>query len=164
LEDRLREETRERFAGRCGYCGVHEDDAGATLTVDHHRPLVHGGDDHVNNLVYACARCNEHKGSYWHEQDPRRIPLLHPGRDDLTAHLREEEDGRIVASTPEGQFFVQRLRLNRPQLVTHRRELRGRSKLHEELAAMTEHAHALEQRVNELSRTIDSIADDLERE
>jgi hypothetical protein len=29
------ERLRIRFAGRCGYCGVFDEDTGSTLTVDH---------------------------------------------------------------------------------------------------------------------------------
>jgi hypothetical protein len=163
LDDPLWERARERYARRCAYCGVHEDDAGATLTVDHHRPRVHGGDDRIDNLVYACPRCNEHKGSYWHERDPPHVRLLHPGRDDLAVHLRENDDGRIVAITPEGQFFVHRLRLNRPPLIAYRSGLHARRKLQEELAAMMDHVRALEQRVNELGTAIDAVADDIEK-
>jgi len=164
VDDQLRERARERFAGRCAYCGVHEDDAGATLTVDHHRPRSRDGDEQSDNLVYACARCNEHKGSYWHEHDPPHVRLLHPARDDLAAHLREDDDGRIVALTSEGQFFIQRLRLNRPQLIAHRVGLGERRKLRAELAAVLEHARALEQRVNELGTDIDVAADELEND
>lgn len=72
------ERLRDRFGGRCGYCGVLDEDTGATLTTDQHRPRSHGGDDEEINLVYCCPRCNDHKGSYWHEVDPPGIPLLHP--------------------------------------------------------------------------------------
>lgn len=88
--------------------------------------------------------------------------LLHPGRDDLGAHLRENADGRMMAITPEGQFFVHRLHLNRPQLVAYRSERRARRKVREELAAMMDHVRALEQRVNDLGAAIDTAADGIE--
>jgi 5-methylcytosine-specific restriction endonuclease McrA len=81
----LRERARERFGGRCAYCGVHEEAAGATLTVDHHQPRSRGGADDEDNIVYACPRCNEHKGAYWHVDDPPFMRLLHPGREDPKA-------------------------------------------------------------------------------
>jgi len=58
-----RDRARERFSSRCGYCGVSEVEVGATLTIDHHRPRSRGGSEDDENLVYACPRCNEHKGS-----------------------------------------------------------------------------------------------------
>jgi hypothetical protein len=37
-----RETLRQRFAFRCGYCGVSEQDAGAERTVDHFQPRSQG--------------------------------------------------------------------------------------------------------------------------
>jgi hypothetical protein len=164
LDALLRASTRERFGGRCGYCGVHEDDAGATLTVDHYRPRARRGDEQTDNLVYACVRCNEHKGSYWYEEDPPHTRLLHPGHDDLSAHLDEAVDGRMVGKTSEGRFFVHRLQLNRPQLVAYRCGLHIRQELSEELAAALARVTMLEQRMEELSAAIDVAADTIERD
>ncbi len=163
MQERLRERVREQFGRRCAYCCVHEDDAGATLTVDHHRPRAAGGDDAADNLVYACARCNDHKGAYWHEKDPPHIVLLHPGRADLTEHLLEQDDGRMIGITPAGQFFLDRLRLNRPQLVAYRRGSRERQTLRALLEASMQRARDLELRVNELGNAIDDAAEELER-
>lgn len=159
-----RERARERFGRRCGYCGVHEDDVGATLTLDHHQPRAHGGEDQSDNLVYACPRCNDHKGSYWHEDTPPHVRLLHPGRDDLGAHLREDDDGSIAGTTPEGAFFVTRLRLNRPQLVAYRRAIRERRELSEQLASALDRMRALERRMNELGAQIDASVDEIEQD
>ena len=52
---------RQRYAYACGYCGVSETSAGGILTIDHFRPLAAGGDDDLDNLVYACTRCNQYK-------------------------------------------------------------------------------------------------------
>lgn len=56
------ERVRQRYDGRCGYCGLSEVDAGGELTVDHFRPVAAGGGDDDDNLVYACFRCNLYKG------------------------------------------------------------------------------------------------------
>ena len=136
---------------------------GATLTVDHHQPRAHGGHEQLANLVYACARCNEHKGPYWHELHPPHVRLLQPGRDPLNDHFREDADGQVTAITPEGQFFVERLRLNRPQLVAYRRGLRERQLLRADLMRAMGRARALEQRVNELGLAIDAAADEMEK-
>lgn len=86
-----REGIRQRYAYSCGYCGVHESDVGATLTVDHHHPTVYGGANDDENLIYCCHRCNEHKGAYWHKVQIPHIRLLHPLEDDLTSHQLTEE-------------------------------------------------------------------------
>jgi len=155
----MRERARERFASRCGYCGVHEDAVGSTLTVDHHCPRSRGGTDDSENLVYACPRCNEHKGSYWHEADPPHVRLLHPGRDDLTLHVHQADDGRLVGATLEGQFFIERLRLNRAPLVAHR----VRAQLYAARAAALDDARRqvreLEDRIADLRAAVESTTD-----
>jgi hypothetical protein len=111
---------RERYDFRCGYCSIHETEAGAELTVDHFQPRSQGGTDESDNLVYCCHACNEFKGSYWRPDSPRR--LLHPQRDDLRMHLNLTDDGTWVGLTETGGFHLRRLRLNRPALVARRRE------------------------------------------
>lgn len=58
-----RERIRREYRYQCGYCGVHENDAGSELEIDHHRPLAHDGTDEDTNLVYACPSCNRSKGA-----------------------------------------------------------------------------------------------------
>jgi hypothetical protein len=101
MTSETRDRARERYEARCGDCGVTDVAIGSTLTIDHHRPRSRGGRDDDENMVYACPRCNEHKGSYWHEEHPPHVPLLHPGRHDLALHLRECTDGRLVGLTAE---------------------------------------------------------------
>lgn len=129
---------------------------GATLTIDHHRPRSRGGTDDGENLVYACARCNEHKGAYWHEADPPRVRLLHPGREDLTLHLHEGEDARLVGVTPEGAFLIEKLRLNRAPLVAHRARVRIASARAEALDDARRKVRELEQRIADLRVAVES--------
>lgn len=163
MADELRAQIRERWSARCAYCGVHEDAVGATLTVDHHRPRARGGTSEPENLVYSCARCNEHKGVYWHERDPPHIRLLHPGEDDLTQHLRMSDDGRLVDMTPEGEFFVRRLRLNRPQLVAYRRTHRSEAELTAALVSTRQRIKELERMVVDLRAALEAIAGEIEQ-
>ncbi len=158
-----RDRTRERFASRCGYCGVDEVAVGSTLTIDHHRPRSRGGGDDEENLVYACSRCNEHKGSYWHEEDPPHIPLVHPGRDDLTRHLRGREDGSLLGLTPEGKFSIEKLCLNRAPLVAHRLRSRAVAIGAEELDAARDRVRELEQRIARMRAAVESTAEEIQR-
>lgn len=114
--------VRTAFGGRCGYCGVSETSVGGELEIDHFHPQAAGGSDDIENLVYSCTACNRFKGDYAPTTDtPDSLRLLHPRRDDLTAHLDETVHGRLVGLTPRGWFHIQRLHLNRPQLVELRR-------------------------------------------
>ena len=56
MDEQRREKVRERYNAKCGYCEVHETDTGATLTIDHHRPLAYGGTENDENLVYCCPQ------------------------------------------------------------------------------------------------------------
>jgi hypothetical protein len=115
----LFDELRRRAGLSCEYCGVHEDDCGSLLTVDHHRPTSRGGSDAPENLVYCCPRCNQYKADYW-PAGPDELPLWNPREESHDAHFRRLDDGRLEAITAVGVWTSDRLRLNRPQLLAHR--------------------------------------------
>jgi len=56
-----RRSIKEHFNCTCVYCGetyeLHE------LTLDHVQPRTFGGEDITSNLVPACLKCNQDKGS-----------------------------------------------------------------------------------------------------
>jgi hypothetical protein len=147
------------YAGRCGYCGVHEDEAGAELEIDHFQPRSAGGTDEPANLVSSCTTCNRLKGDFWPAAGPTTAirRLLHPQRDDLSLHLREEADGRLVALTETGGFHLTRLRLNRPQLVALRRARADVARLRARLAAYDAERAALLERIAGLERDLEQV-------
>lgn len=154
----------ERCGHRCVYCGVHENDAAAALTVDHHRPRAHEGRGADDNLVYCCPMCNALKGDYWHVADPPHIPLLHPLQDNLSAHIAEEDGGHLVGLTAQGSFFIRRLGLNRPPLVAYRIHRRTQQAQQEELVRLRRMVKELRGRVVELDTELRSVTDQIERE
>jgi 5-methylcytosine-specific restriction endonuclease McrA len=56
-----RRAIKEHFNCTCAYCGEHYDIN--QLTLDHVRPKSLGGEDLTSNLVPACQKCNQDKGS-----------------------------------------------------------------------------------------------------
>lgn len=115
----IRSLVRERAGFQCEYCGVTEEDSAAELTIDHHQPRSRGGDDSPDNLVYCCHTCNGHKASYW----PRSAgePLLwNPRAASSAKHFLLLADGNVIATSPVGQFTIDRLCLNRSHLIAHR--------------------------------------------
>jgi hypothetical protein len=117
----LRDQICAAYNFRCGYCGVSEAESGGELNIDHFRPLAQGGTVSLSNLVYACSTCNRFKGDYWPAAEAgSEAMLLHPGQNDLATHVAQMPDGRLRGLTPRGWFHIQRLRLNREQLVLQR--------------------------------------------
>jgi 5-methylcytosine-specific restriction endonuclease McrA len=92
---------RQRYSYACGYCGITEVSTGGMLTLDHYRPLSAGGDDSLDNLVYACVRCNQYKHTYWPTDDTLG----------LDAFRREGELAQPLAG--EGEDRVGNRRANR---------------------------------------------------
>ena len=126
MTNALREAVRRAYQHRCGYCGVHENEAGCELEIDHFRPVSKGGGDESENLVYCCTACNRHKADFWPtaENLAAQQRLLHPQQDDYAVHLREEPDGGLAALTATGTFHIARLHLNRLPLIAYRRNQR----------------------------------------
>jgi len=116
-----REQVRVRFHFCCGYCDTHETEVGALLTVDHFHPSAFGGRDTLENSIYCCDACNRFKADYWDTSVRKR--LLHPLRDQREEHIVEEAiTARWIGITSRGQFHIERLHLNRPELTRKRYE------------------------------------------
>ncbi len=115
---KIRNAVRERYDFSCRYCGVNEVEAGSKLEIDHFQPISSGGTDELGNLVYACTACNRNKASYWHSSDTQE--LLHPLLDNLDEHIILLENGYFEALTARGDFYLDWLHLNRPQLIALR--------------------------------------------
>lgn len=160
--------VRAAFGGRCGYCGVSEASVGGELEIDHFHPQAAGGSDEIGNLVYACTACNRFKGDYAPALDaPESLRLLRPQRDDMNAHITETAHGRLLGLTPRGWFHIQRLHLNRLQLIEMRQLHRVMEEQRDELTR-TREAEARLRRENtalqgEIARLQAAIVDLLRR-
>ena len=150
-----RRSLRQRFGFRCGYCGVTERDVGSELTVDHFQPRSRGGSDDRENWVYSCHPCNEFKGDYWQPNSPQRI--LHPLRDPIAEHIVEQDDGTLRGDSMTGAFHIERLHLNRPQLVEHRRERRLREAAHRTHVRLLESLQELEEQIQTLIAQLERL-------
>ncbi len=115
----IREQVRHRAQGACEFCGITEIDAGGMLTIDHFQPRTKSGSDTLENLIYACIACNQYKQDYWPRTETAPI-LWNPRKEAASQHFVEQEDGELTALTPTGVFTIQRLRLNRSQLIAAR--------------------------------------------
>ena len=110
----------------------------------------------------AIPACNRFKGHYWPapEAGPD-LMLLHPQQDDLPAHIELLSDGRLIGLTKRGWFHIQRLRLNRTQLIELRLQRAGEQHLRQILehnqqaiAQLRVYVQELEQEIERLLQTI----------
>ena len=106
-------------------CLVHEDDSYSPHQIDHIISRKHGGSSDVNNLAYACLRCNVWKGSDVGSIDPSTgnlVKLFHPRRQCWDGHFILR--GAVIEPlTPEGQATVRLLRLNLDKRLVERQFL-----------------------------------------
>ncbi len=160
----IRATVREAYGRCCGYCGVSEVWVGGELEIDHFCPQRHGGTDTLDNLVYACTICNRFKSDYCPTADaPEGLWLLHPGQDDLSAHLLETADSRLVGLTPRGWFHIDRLRLNRPQLIDLRQLRRAEHSLRREVVQAQDIKTKLQERIRELETELAELREMIAR-
>jgi len=108
---------RDEFGFRCAYCLERKrwyPNRAAAFAVEHVLPQsIHPELFCVyDNLVYACTRCNSHKGVRQHP-DPCVEPL---GR-----QVRFREDGTAEAITPQGVRHIEGFALNDPPALQVRR-------------------------------------------
>lgn len=150
--DRIKVRKRENYC--CGYCGVHEDDAGSRLTIDHYCPRSKGGSDDHTNLVYCCAACNSFKGEQWSD-NPTIERILHPQDANISVHLAENPNHILIGLTDTGQFHIRQLHLNRPELVAYR-EKRGKE------VKLSQLIQEQERKIAQLSNLVRSLAQEAE--
>jgi hypothetical protein len=121
----LRKLVAERANRRCEYCLLHEDDAYFSHQVDHIISRKHGGHSELQNLAYACFRCNAWKGTDIGSVDPqsgRMVPLFHPRRDRWNEHF--EVRGFVIEPlTAIGEVTARLLKLNLDKRVAERQVL-----------------------------------------
>lgn len=146
----IREQVRQRANFACEFCGVTETDTGGELTIDHFQPLVKGGNDGLENLLYCCQRCNQYKLDYW-SLHPDEASLWNPRREPAALHFLELDNGTLHPLTAMGAFTLKRLRLNRPPLVAYRLRKRQQTEEVRLLTRYREMVRLLEQLNTQLS-------------
>lgn len=118
----LRRQVIERAQSRCEYCLLPADVAFFPHEVDHVIAEKHGGATHLDNLAFACWRCNRHKGSDLTSFDPQTgqlSPLFNPRTQVWIEHFTYESK-RITGLTLEGRTTVHLLRLNNEERLIER--------------------------------------------
>ena len=142
VSERLRRPVAERAYHVCEYCLVHEDDTFWGCQVDHIISRKHGGATEPGNLAWACACCNNTKGSDLGTlvgRPPQLLRIYHPRSDPwggwfLLTGIRID---RVHAM---GEATVKLLQLNHDSRLRERETLAetGRYPTIEALARMKE--------------------------
>ncbi len=116
----LREHVRSRSGRRCEYCLLSEDGhPSICFQVEHCIARKHGGGTTLENLAWACAHCNLHKGPNLSGIDPQGglvTTLFHPRSQVWSEHF-EFAGPLIVGRTDVGRATVRVLSMNAPRRV-----------------------------------------------
>jgi hypothetical protein len=142
VNEPLRRQVADRAYHVCEYCLVHEDDTFWGCQVDHVISRKHGGATEPGNLAWACACCNNAKGSDIGTlvgQPPRLLRLFHP-RTDRWSGCFVLNGVHIDSANLIGEGTVSLLQLNHPNRHRERETLAdaGRYPTIEALARMKE--------------------------
>lgn len=125
LSRTLRQQLVDVDDHRCAYCRTPQANSGSPMSVDHLLPRSRGGATIIENICFACYRCNLFKGSRTEAIDPLSsevTPLFHPRRDRWGEHFAWDEASlRIWGLTPMGRATVTALNMNNDVILDARR-------------------------------------------
>ena len=124
----LKEAVIRRAGGRCEYCRSPARYSLGPFTIDHIIPKARGGKTRLDDLAFACSRCNGHKHAKIKATDPmtdKLVRLFNPRRQRWEGHFAWNEDYMLVIGlTSVGRATVDSLHLNREETVNLREVLR----------------------------------------
>jgi hypothetical protein len=132
MDAKTRQIVRERADDRCEYCRLRQEHSPLWRhQIEHIIPRKHGGDDDLNNLAWACVRCNLAKASNLSGRDRKtgQIVLLFNPRHQTWSDHFAYEDAEIVGMTPTGRATVAVLNMNERRRLMLRQELLDNAEL-----------------------------------
>ncbi|MEK0267138.1 HNH endonuclease [Stenotrophomonas rhizophila] len=123
--------VRHECKYQCVYCAINEGSFGGVRNfhLDHYRPkkLFVALENVIANIFYACSICNSFKGADWPgepELDFSNCCYPDPSKVDYSTILIEDDSGAVQSALVSGKYIVERLYINRPQMVMLRRRNR----------------------------------------
>ena len=125
MDERLRQQIRNRAGDRCEYCLIPRRADQLPFQVDHIVAKFHHGAATLDNLAWSCFDCNAYKGTNLSGIDPltqELVSLIHPRVDDWHEHF-EWNGPALIGKTKRGRATIDVLRINLPSRVEHRRLL-----------------------------------------
>ncbi|SMN14781.1 hypothetical protein CRYPA_721 [uncultured Candidatus Thioglobus sp.] len=102
---------RDDFNRRCGYCDGSDIHYGQKINyhIDHFKPKSKfpNLETEYSNLIYSCPYCNNAKSDKWEDVDG----FIDPCNDEYDNHLQRDNKGQIKATTRQGKYIVNNLKL-----------------------------------------------------
>lgn len=131
-----RPELRLEAKEKCVYCAIHENALGGgdSFHIEHYKPKSKFAklEKEFENLFYACAICNRFKSNDW-PKEPKKdhsIPSYpDPKLVNYNTLFELDENGILHGKYIASKYMVEKIVLNRPQLINERREKKLRSRL-----------------------------------
>jgi uncharacterized protein (TIGR02646 family) len=122
-------EISEDCKHRCVYCDAQlEEVGGEGMHLDHFRPQKHFPElaNTPENLVLACARCNQLKSDWWPEKSGNsnngQHGFIDPFDKDKSTYFEVDLKGEILAKRPPSAYIIELLSLNRVSRIRIRRQ------------------------------------------
>ena len=118
----LRRLVIEHASQSCEYCLLPDALSFYPHEVDHVIALKHQGQTVVENLAYACWRCNQFKGSDLGSFDPETgdFCFLFNPREQSWSERFTLSEGQIIGRSPEGRTTASLLKLNVNERIQER--------------------------------------------
>jgi hypothetical protein len=125
-----KEELSIEGKNQCVYCSINLNSFGGirNFHVEHYRPKAQGKfpelENDYSNLFFACSICNCFKSDDWPNEpsatfDNHAFP--DPSKTDYSEILYVDTNHFVDAKNITGRYLVQKLFLNRPQLILERK-------------------------------------------
>ncbi len=125
IAEALRRAVEQRAGDRCEYCLLPAQLSFYPHEVDHVIALKHGGITAIDNLAFACWRCNRYKGSDLGSFDPQTAEfsfLFNPRTQAWDDHFNPQNN-QILGKTAEGRTTVHLLKFNTPERIKERQRI-----------------------------------------
>lgn len=125
IPNQLRALVKRNANNCCEYCLIHEDDSFLSFHIDHIISLKHGGQTDLNNLAFACAICNQEKGSdlgTYLKNNEHLIRFYNPKKDSWSDHFFIRGH-KILSKTAIGEATIKIFKFNTEHRLLERKVL-----------------------------------------
>lgn len=118
---------------QCVYCSISDSKMGGIriFHVEHYRPKKNKNFNfshlvnQITNLFYACPICNSFKSNDWYEEekykDLDKVHYPNPSEINYATLFEVDDNGYLTGKNKAGIFLIERLALNRSQLILDRK-------------------------------------------